>query len=180
MPPARSCFAVCLGVALAAALISGQPRSRVAEDAREIRAFRLRDDHLPKLRQVAETLARGFTPAPERPRADAAMFVVLSMSVAFNEPFRDRTVAETVRTLESGHQDLRAAIRAAGLTTSEYVLAQIALLLSFPVVAGEKAGRAGIPPDDVLAENLAFVRRHWSEVEWIVKDLSAAAGQRQR
>lgn len=174
---ARSWLTACFLGAGAIAPAHGQQPPRVAEDARQIRAFRLSEDHLPKLRQVARTLARGFKPTPERPRADAAMFVVLSMSLAFNEPFRDRTVTDTVRTIESGHPDLHAAIRAAGLTTQEYVLTQIILLLTFPVVASEKAGRAAVPSTDTASENVAFVRRHWSELESILKEWGTAAGQ---
>lgn len=166
-------------VAMTAALAGGEQPVRVAEDAVQIRAFRLSEAHLPKLRQVAQTLARGFTPRPERPRADAATFVVLAMTLAFNEPFRDRTVAETVELIESGHLDLLAAIRAAGLTTSEYVLTQITLLLTVPVVAREKAGRTAGPGADTAPENVAFVRRHWAEIESILEELRAAAGQPQ-
>lgn len=101
---------------------------------------------------MGQTLARGFKPRPERPRADAAVFVVLSMTLAFNEPFRDRTVADTVRLIASGSLDLYAAIRGAGLTTSEYVLTQITLLLPVPVVAGEKMGRAEGPGGDTAPE----------------------------
>jgi hypothetical protein len=166
-------------VALTTALAGGEQAARLAEDAVQIRAFRLSDAHLPKVRQVAQTLARGFTPHPERPRADAAMFVVLSMTLAFNEPFRDRTVTETVRLIESGHLDLYAAIRGAGLTTSEYVLTQITLLLTVPVVAHEKAGRAVVTRGDTAPENVAFVRRHWAEIESILEELREAAGQPQ-
>lgn len=84
---------VCLTVLLACSAVvhsQSQQSLRVAQDAREIRAFRLIDEHLPKLRKVAETLSRGFQPTPERPRADAAMFTVLSMSLAYNEPSDDR------------------------------------------------------------------------------------------
>jgi hypothetical protein len=163
-------------VALTTALAGGEQAVRLAEDAAQIRAFRLSDAHLPKLRQVAQTLARGFTPRPERPRTDAAMFVVLSMTLAFNEPFRDRTVTETVQLIESGHLDLYAAIRNAGLTTSEYVLTQITLLLTVPVVAREKAGSAAGSSADTAPENVAFVRRHWAEIESILNELRAAAG----
>lgn len=173
----------CLTVLLASgAAIDSQSQQalRVAPDAREIRAFRLNDEHLPKLRKVAETLKRGFQPTPERPRGDAAMFTVLSMSLAYNEPFSDRTVAETTRTIESGHADLHAAIRAAGFTTTEYVLTQITLLLTVPVVARERAGRSKVPATDTAADNVTFVRRHWTDVEAILKELGAAAGRTDR
>lgn len=168
-------FAVAL--VLGPSATDGHQALRVAEDAREIRAFRLQEIHLAKLRQVAQTLGRGFQPTPERPRADAAIFVVLSMSLAFNEPFADRTVTDMVRTIESGHADLHTAINSAGWTAAEYVRTQITLLLTFPVVASEKSGRAKVPTTDTAPENVAFVRRHWSEVESILHDLSAAAGQ---
>lgn len=160
--------------ALAAA---GQP-VRVAPDAVQIRAFRLNDTHLPKLRHIAQTLAREYKPHPERPRADAGMFGVLAMSLAFNEPFRDQTVTDTVRLIESGHLDLALAIRAAGSTTAEYVLTQITLVLTVPVVAREKAGQAASSAD-TAPENVAFVGRHWSEIESIVNELRAASGQLQ-
>ncbi len=53
------------------------------------------------------------------------------------------------------------------------------LLLTSPVVASDKAGRAAVPSTDTAAENVAFVRRHWAEVESILKELGAAAGQPQ-
>src|SRR5688572_14212541 len=99
---------VCLAVVLLQSVAPGaaQQALRVAPDAQEIRAFRLSAAHLTALRHVADTLARGFKPAADRPRTDAAVFAVLSMSLAFNEPFSDRTIADTVRTIETGHADL--------------------------------------------------------------------------
>ncbi len=178
---ARQWSAACLIVVLAcsaAADSQNQQALRVAPDAREIRAFRLNDGHLPQLRKVAETLSRGFQPTPERPRADAAMFAVLSMSLAYNEPFSDRTVAEMVRTIETGHADLHAAIGAAGFTAAEYVLTQITLLLTVPVVASQRVGRSRVPATDTAAENVTFVMRHWTDVEAILKELGAATGRR--
>ena len=149
--------------------------TRLAEDAPQIRAFRLNDTHLHKLRQVAETLARGYSPRPERPRSDAAVFTVLAMSPAFNVPFRDATIAETAQLIDSAHLDLSSAIRAAGWSAREYVLTHITLLLTVPAVARERAGQAGLPAGEVAAENAAFVRRHWSEIESIWTELRAAA-----
>ena len=163
-------------VVLVGASALAQQRLRVAEDAREIRAFRLSEKSLSGLRQVAKTLAREYTPQPERPRADGAMFAVLSLSLSFGEPYRDATVTHTVRVIESGHADLNAAIAAAGLTPREYVLTQITLLLTVPVVASEQAGGKPVT-SDVAPANLEFVRAHWTEVESIVEDLGAASGR---
>lgn len=180
---ARRWSTACLMVLLACTAAPhalNQQALRVAPDARGIRAFRLNEEHLHKLRKIAESLSRGFQPTPERPRADAAMFTVLSMSLAFNEPFSDRTVGEMVRTIESGHADLHAALRAAEFATADYVLTQITLLLTVPVVASERAGRSKVPATDTAADNVTFVRRHWTEVDGILSELGAATGRRDK
>lgn len=172
-------FATTVAVGLLCSLSASASRhqtTRVAEDARIIRTFRLNQDHLTKLRQVSETMARNFRPAPEKPRADAAIFAVLSMSFAYNEPFRDQTVTDMVRTIESGHADLHAAIRGAVLTTPDYVLTQMTLLLAYPIVAVEKTARPLVSAADVATENVAFVKIHRGEVEAILQELAAVAG----
>ncbi len=182
MHPLQRPPAVAVALALAFVLVAPVPAAqppRVAPDAQTVRAFRLAESHLVGLRRVAGTLARGHVPSPERPRADAAVFVVLSMSLAYNEPFRDRTVSDMVRTIETGHADLHAAIRDAGLTSADYVLTQITLLLAYPAVAGGQAARPMAAATDVAAENIAFVRRHGAEVEAILSELAAAAGRPQ-
>lgn len=180
LPPVQLPLVAAIVVALAFAAASAQTQrgSRVAPDARDIPAFRISELHLTGLERVGQALAREYRPAPEKPRADAAMFTVLSMSLAYNQPFSDRTVVDTVRTIESGHPDLHAAIRAAGVTTTDYVLTQITLLLAAPVVASEKAGRPiKAPATDTAIENVEFVRRRWPVVEAILKDLGNAAGR---
>jgi hypothetical protein len=140
-------------------------RSRVAASAADIRGFRLTRDHLRKVTEVTRAMDRVPSRGPEAPRSDAAMFTVLSMALSYNEPYTERTVPETVRTIQGGHPELAAAVQQAGLTLPDYVLAQITLLLTYPVVAAERHGRPIATPDDVSAANLAFVRAHWAEVE---------------
>ena len=172
----RSVTVLAFAAVLASPSALAAQHLRVAEDAREIRGFRLNEKSLSGLRQVAKILARAYTPQPERPRADGAMFAVLSMSLSFGEPYRDATVTNTVRVIETGHADLNAAIAAAGLTPREYVLAQITLLLTVPVVASERAG-GKLVSTDVAPPNLEFVRTHWADAESIVEDLAAASGR---
>jgi hypothetical protein len=171
-----------VGIVVAFALAGGVPLSargsqpaRVAEDASLIRAFRLTEDHLVKLRQVSAAMARSYRPAPELPRADAAMFVVLSMSFAYNEPFRDRTVTDMVETIESGHADLATAIAMTGLTTTDYILTQVTLLLAYPLAVPERSPRPVVRASDVAAENVAFVKGRLAEIESILEELGRAA-----
>jgi len=153
----------------------GSQPARVAEDARLIRAFRLTEDHVVKLRQVSAAMARSYRPAPEMPRADAAMFAVLSMSFAYNEPFRDRTVTDLVETIEAGHAELALAIATAGLTTTDYILTQVTLLLAYPLAAPERSTRPMVRASDVAAENVAFVKRYLADIEPILQELGTAA-----
>jgi hypothetical protein len=115
--------------------------------------------------------------APDAPRSDVAMFTVLSMSLSFNEPFTDRTVPDAVRIIQSGHPKLAAAIQAAGLTPSDYVLTQITLLLVYPVVAGERRGNRSAAMGDVSAVNLAFARANWDAVDRTMRVLTDAAAR---
>ncbi len=137
----------------------------MAPDAREIRGYRLTAANVAKVDQVTSILDR-LPPGPsEAPRSDVAMAVVLAMSFAYNEPFRDRQVDEMVGNIEGGHPELAAAIQTAGLSTRDYVLTHMALLLAYPVVAQKRQGVSKAPPGDVSADNLAFVESHWGEVD---------------
>jgi hypothetical protein len=66
---------------------------------------------------------------------------------------------------DSRHADLARAIRSAGLTTREYVLTQMVLLLAHGQVARQKQGLVDPVPRGVAADNLALVEANWAEVD---------------
>ena len=152
-------------------------RARVASSATDIRSFRLTEEHLRTLVLVTQAMDRIPPRGPEAPRSDVAMFTILSMSLSFNEPFTERTVPEAVRTIQRGHPELATAVQTAGLTLTDYVLTQITLLLTYPVIAAERRGGPAAPADDVSPANLAFVRANWNATEKALQVLTEAAAR---
>jgi hypothetical protein len=118
---------------------------------------------------------------PEAPRADVAMITVLSMALAYNEPWRGVTVDEHVRIIDSSHPELAAAIRNASMTTRDYVLTHMTLLLGYPVAAQRRHGRA-TSVSDVAPENVAWIDANWADVDRFMSELrqrvAAARGGR--
>jgi hypothetical protein len=160
--------------------ITGIQHTRVASTATDIRSFRLSVEHLRKLTLVTQAMDRLPPRGPEAPRSDVATFTMLSMSLSFNEPFTERTVPEVVRTIQRGHPELATAVQEAGLPLADYVLTQITLLLTYPVIAAERQGRSAGVADDVSPANLAFVRANWNQIEKALKALSEAAAPHAR
>jgi hypothetical protein len=152
--------------ALAAALgvPAGAQPSLVDPAASEIRTYRLTIDNVRKLERVTQALDRYVPPARDATRPDVMTFVVLSMSIPHRVPIKDSTVDDLVRDVDSGHQELAQAIQAAGLSTRDYVLTQLTLLLSYPVVHQKRQGRT-VSTTDVSADSLAVVEANWREVD---------------
>jgi hypothetical protein len=147
-----------LGVPAAA-----QP-SLVDPAASQIRTYRLTIDNVRKLERVTQALDSYVPPAPEATRPDVMTFVVLSMSIPHRVPFKDATVDDLVRDVDSGHHELAQAIQAAGLSTRDYVLTQLTLLLSYPLAHQKRQGRP-VSTNDVSADSLAVVEANWREVD---------------
>jgi hypothetical protein len=161
-----ACAFVLVGLSLITAMPAAQPRPRVDPNAREILAYRLTLDAFRRFTRV--TADMDTRPAPQFPgavRADTSLFVVLAMAFAYNTPWRDNDVAHHAASIDGGQPDLAAAIRHAGLTTREYVLIQMTLLLSHPIVTRRHRGIVDAPPADVAVENVDFVAANWAEVD---------------
>ena len=170
-----------LALAVVAIPASGQPTiQRVRPDARDILAYRLALDGFRKFTQVTTTLDGIPTrQSPDEVRPDSAFLMVLAMGFAYNTPWTDRDVADHAARIDSGHRELARAIRSAGLTSREYVLTQMTLLLAHPVIARKKHGLTDPPPTDVAAENLAFVEANWAEVDrYMTRVQQRIAGER--
>jgi hypothetical protein len=178
-----------MGLALLGLLMSpcavgdspAQSRSRVESGAREILAYRLGIDALRRAEAVMRTMDSVPSRGPEAPRADVALITVLSMALAYNEPWRDAFIDENVRIVESSHPELRAAIRNAGMTTRDYVLTHMTLLLAYPVAAQRRQGRA-TSVSDVAPENVTWIDANWADVDRFMNELrqrlAAARGGR--
>jgi hypothetical protein len=129
----RSAVVVLLAVSVLVAGLDApfaQSRGRVDPSARDILSYRLTADNLRRFTDVTRAMERLPPPLPEGARPDVAMPVVLSMAFAFNEPWRDAKVDETVMLIDRGH----------------------------PVVARQRAGVA-TAVTDVSADNLASSER---------------------
>lgn len=142
--------------------------------AREIRGYRLTADRLARLDQITRAMDRHVPTHPEASRADVAMVVVLTMAFAYGEPWKDTTVDETVRTLEGGHAELVAEIRRAGLSTRDYVLTQMTLILAHTIVAEKRSGGSRVSPAAISPDTLAWAEANWPEVDRVM----TAIGQR--
>jgi len=160
---------------------SAQQRARVDPGAREVLDYRLSPEALRRVESVMRAMDGVPSRGPEAPRADVAMITVLQSSLAYGQVWRDATVDETVRTTERGHHELAGAVRAAGLSQREYVLAVMNLLLAYPVAAQRRQGRA-VAVSDVAAENVAWVDANFADVERFMRELgqriAAARGGR--
>jgi len=180
-PPVTRVILLWLALAVVAIPASAQPTiQRVRPDARDILAYRLALDGFRKFTQVTTTLDGIPTrQSPDEVRPDSAFLMVLAMGFAYNTPWTDRDVADHAARIDSGHRELARAIRSAGLTSREYVLTQMTLLLAHPVIARKKHGLTDPPPTDVAAENLAFVEANWAEVDrYMTRVQQRIAGER--
>ena len=98
------------------------------------------------------------------------MIGVLAMAWAYGDPWRDGTVDDTVRTLDRGHAELTTAIRNAGLSTRDYVLTTMNLMLAHATASLRRLGR-GVTTTDVAPENVDWVEANWSDVDRLMRDL---------
>jgi hypothetical protein len=155
-------------VALAAPAVA-QPR-RVDPTARQILDYRLTLDSMRRVDAVMRSMDRAPDRGAEAPRSDLAMMSVLGGAWAAADAWRDPTVDETVRVLESGHPELIAAIRSAGMSTRDYVLTTMTLMLAHPVASARRQGR-GTTATDVAAENVDWVEANWYDVDRLMRDL---------
>lgn len=184
MKPMRGAGVVIV-VALALAAgghdVSAQSRPRVDPASREIPGYRLSTEALRRADAVMRAMDQAPSRGPDAPRADVAMVTVLNMAFAYNEPWRDATLHENVRLIEGGQPDLAAAIRSAGMSTRDYVLTHMTLLLAYPVAAQRRQGRA-VNVSDVAPGNVAWVEANWADVERFMSELrqriAAARGGR--
>jgi len=141
---------------------------RVHPDARAIRAYRLTLENVARLDQVARALD---THRPARAtRADVALFIGLQGAWVGGEPWGDTTVDDAVRHVEGGDAAFRAAIRSAGLSTRDYVLTQMTLMLGHEAIDLKRRRSAPSVAADLSPENLAFVEAHWAEVNRIMTE----------
>jgi hypothetical protein len=95
---------------------------------------------------------------------------MLAAAWAHANAWRDTTLDETVRTLDRGHPELIAAIRSAGMSTRDYVLTTMTLMLAHPVASSRRQGR-GVTATDVAVENVDWVEANWTDVDRLMRDL---------
>jgi len=146
-----------------------QPR-RVDPNARQILEYRLTLDNMRRVDAVMRSMDRAPDRGAEAPRADLATMAVLASAWAHADAWRDTTVDETVRALDRGHPELIAAIRSAGMSTRDYVLTTMNLMLAHPVASMRRQGR-GVTATDVTAENVDWVEANWHDVDRLMRDL---------
>lgn len=156
-----------VAVAAAATDVAAQPR--VDPNARDLLGYRLAPQTIAKLQQVMLALDGYRSPSPEGMRSDVALITVLAMTIPYGGAFNDTQMAETIAALDRGHPELASAIRQAGLTNRDYVLAWTTLLFAHPVAAAQRAGRpvtSGAPP-----ETIAFIEQHWTDVDRLMHEM---------
>jgi hypothetical protein len=155
-------------VALAVPAIA-QPR-RVDPNARQILDYRLTPDNVRGFDAVMRSMDRAPDRGAEAPRSDLAMISMLTAAWAHADAWRDTTLDEMVRTLDRGHPELIAAIRSAGMSTRDYVLTTMILMLAHPVASDRRQGR-GVTATDVAVENVDWVEANWQDVDRLMRDL---------
>jgi hypothetical protein len=160
--------------------LEGGIQSRVAADAREILGYRLTLAHVRSVAAAIHAMDQVPDRGPEAPRDDVAVFAVLAMSLPYNRPYTDESVTDVVRSIVSGMPDLAKAIAKADISPRDYVLAQITLLLTYPIATQQRAGRRTAVPVDVSSENVAFVTKHWVEVDRLIADLNSRVAAARR
>ncbi len=164
-----------LAAIAAAGLVAASPaqaqRALVDPGAQEIRGYRLTAERVAKVAQVTRAMDRHVPTHPEASRADVAMVVVLTLAFAYDDRWKDSTVDETVRTLEGGHGELVAEIRRAGLSTRDYVLTQMTLILAHLIVGERRRGGTRMNAGDVSADTLAWAEANWPEVDRVMLEL---------
>ena len=88
-----------------------------------------------------------------------------------------RTLTEMAAQIDA-HPARAAAVRGAGMTTREFVTAELALLQAGLAYGLQKAGQLKQLPDEVSKENVEFVRQHEREIEALRAEWQKAAGGR--
>jgi hypothetical protein len=142
---------------------------RIDPNSQELLAYRLTPDAIAKLRQVMVAMDTYKAPSPDAVRSDIAVVTVLGMNTPNHQPYSDAKVRETVTVVDRAHAELRETIKRAGLTSRDYVMAWMTLMVAHPAVVAQKSGRTvetGVAP-----ENLAFVGREWTTVNALVTDV---------
>lgn len=180
-PRSTACALVTLLTVILVALAgpaAAQPR-RVDPNARQILDYRLTLDNVRRFDAVMRSMDRVPDRGAEAPRSDLAMMSVLAAAWAHADAWRDTTLDETVRTLDRGHPELIAAIRSAGMSTRDYVLTTMTLMLAHPVASSRRQGR-GVTATDVAAENVDWVEANWYDVDRLMRDLLHRMGTARR
>jgi len=77
-----------------------------------------------------------------------------------------------VASIEAEKPKMLAIIKAAGLSTREFVLTSYSLMMSMVYADFLKAQPTTIPPDYIARENIAFVRRHEQELAKLFESLN--------
>jgi hypothetical protein len=152
---------------LGTTIATAQPL-RVHPAAREIRAYRLTLENVAAFERIARALDKHHLPGSTRP--DVALFIGLQGAWIGGEPWHDATVDDAVRLVEGGDPALRGAIGSAGLSTRDYVLTQMTLMLTHEAMSRGRRGSVSSMPADVSLENRAFVEAHWLEVDRVMTE----------
>ena len=169
MPSWTGVAGLTVAIAMFAVTASAQA-PRVDPSAREILGHRLTLDNLRHVEAVMRAMDGVPSRGLEAPRADVAFITVLQMGWAYHQPWRDAMVGEHAHDIVRGHADLAGAIRGAGISTRDYVLTVMNLLLACPVSAQRRQGRT-VTATDVAPENVQWVGANWRDVERLMHQL---------
>lgn len=145
---------------------AAQPR-RVDSGARQILDYRLTPDHVRRFDDVMRAMDRAPDRGTQGSRADLAVFSALAGAA---DAWRDSMVDDMVRAIDPGQPDLVSAIRSAGMTTREYVLTTMNLILAYSAASSRRQGRASTV-GDVADANVDMVQANWSDVDRTMRDL---------
>ena len=192
-------------VVVPAASAQAQGTARALDrDTLEVKNYRLSLPVLQKLGAVhkAAAAARMKDPRYQQLAAKKAELATLQAKPEPTDAEQERmgALAEEIERLEQGDDedadlgsartltemaaqiDARparaAAVRGAGMTTREFVTAELALLQAGLAYGLQKAGQLKQLPDEVSKENVEFVRQHEREIEALRAEWEKAAGGR--
>ncbi len=173
-------------------------------DTLEVKNYRLSLPVLQKLGAIhkAAAAARMKDPRYQQLAAKKAELATLQAKAEPTDAEQERmgALAEEIERLEQGDEedsdlgsartltemaaqlDARparaAAVRGAGMSTREFVTAELALLQAGLAYGLQKAGQLKQLPDEVSKENVEFVRQHEREIEALRAEWQKAAGGR--
>jgi hypothetical protein len=143
------------------AISSAAPQSMTTDsDEKEVTAFRLTMSNVEKFANAGTAIMKLSHDNP-------------ALKKQMDEDSKDKTIRQSVATLDSKFPAVGAAIHGAGLSTHDFVVMTATIMSTTMAVGMKKQGYLKQLPPSVSAENAAFVEQNFDKLNDLLKKLMA-------